>query len=574
MRKSQYGSTDTSKDAQGDAGDASTPKISHILRKRTEAQAAATAQHHPTAIAAHGSFQQYAKHDSTDDDQESLLSFRTLTPPGSPKEGGAAGTHGNKNSYIFDFGSFASKLSWRKHERNTANDDSVRTNRTLQSVVGDSVRTVVSATFRLPGKPCDIRQGTGTASAANEIFNLWKNLVGAGALGLPSGIAAFANAPSGVYPACIIIVLMGTIFAYYFFLVGRICQHTGTASYREAWELTVGGSGGSAALVALFVLLMAGLGNLAYSMILADTTKSLLLTVGLTLTRTQCLVLVTVIALWPLCLVKELHVLAPFSMLGMAGIFFTVVVMAWRYFDGTYNVGGYFYDSQDVSPNLLPSFGGIGASGAWSWKILLLVCMNYQSWFCHYNSPRYFIELENNTLPRFGCVVATSFSISALLYVAMAAFGFLTFGSQCSGFILNNYSTNDKLATICRVAIAGALIFTYPLPFLGCRDGILDLLMVPTSKRTSQNLNVLTLVQLGLITLLAMHFKDLGMVNAVGGALFGTAVVFIFPTLMFCKVAEEDSSKRHEARFAIVLMCLGIGLGATGVLIAVMGADG
>lgn len=174
-------------------------------------------------------------------------------------------------------------------------------------------------------------------------------------------------------------------------------------------------------------------------------------------------------------------------------------------------------------------------------------------------------------MPRFGAVVATSFGISALLYMSMAAFGFLTFGAHCSGFILNNYSTHDVLATICRVAIAVSLVFTYPLPFIGCRDGILDLLMVPPAKRTSQNLNVLTIVMLFLISLLAMYFEDLGMVNAVGGALFGTAVVFIFPSLMFLKAVEQtqDAATLREAYFCLALMCLGIVLGAIGVFLAV-----
>ena len=171
-------------------------------------------------------------------------------------------------------------------------------------------------------------------------------------------------------------------------------------------------------------------------------------------------------------------------------------------------------------------------------------------------------------------MVATSFGIAALLYVAMAVFGFLTFGIKCNGFILNNYSTNDTLATLCRVAIAVALVFTYPLPFLGCRDGILDLLMVPFSRRTSQNLNVLTVVLLVFISALAMRFQDLGMVNAVGGVLFGTAVVFIFPSLMFYKVSNLQQSNAHnchERYFTLAFMVLGIVLGATGILIAIWG---
>ena len=51
-----------------------------------------------------------------------------------------------------------------------------------------SIRVVVDKTFRLRGENCDVRATEGTASILNEVFNLWKNLVGAGALGLPSGM--------------------------------------------------------------------------------------------------------------------------------------------------------------------------------------------------------------------------------------------------------------------------------------------------------------------------------------------------------------------------------------------------
>jgi amino acid permease len=349
---------------------------------------------------------------------------------------------------------------------------------------------------------------------------------------------------------------------------------TGTSSYREAWEDTVGDAGSG--LVALFTTLMAGLGNLAYSMILADTTRSLLQTAGLeNISRTQCLVGVTVLALWPLCNVKQLAVLAPFSLLGMAGMIFTVVAMAWRFWDGSYDLEtGRFI--RDIPDNMKPSFGRVGASGALSIDAVLLVCMTFQAFFAHYNSPRYYVELKNNTVERFGIVVGTSFGISALMYVAMAAFGFLLFGANSSGFILNNYSTKDVLATICRIAIAVALVFTYPLPFIGTRDGILALLEVPIEKQTSQNLNVLTVVILAVITLLAMVFTDLGKVNAVGGALFGTAVVFVFPAIMLRRAVDDlgyAASRRQvrEAQFAVALMWAGIVVGATGVVIALVG---
>lgn len=86
----------------------------------------------------------------------------------------------------------------------------------------------------------------------------------------------------------------------------------------------------------------------------------------------------------------------------------------------------------------------------------------------------------------------------------MAAFGFLIFGDHSSGFILNNYSTKDVLATICRVAIRVALVFTYPLPFLGFRMeySTCSWCQQPSARRT-------TIVMLVLISLLATRFQDL-----------------------------------------------------------------
>jgi len=92
------------------------------------------------------------------------------------------------------------------------------------------------------------------------------------------------------------------------------------------------------------VIGMAGLGNLAYSMILADTTRSILAKFGFHTGRNVCLILVTIFVLLPLCMVKKLSVLAPFSAIGTGGIIFTMVVMAMRCFDGTYDIeqGGEF----------------------------------------------------------------------------------------------------------------------------------------------------------------------------------------------------------------------------------------
>lgn len=73
-------------------------------------------------------------------------------------------------------------------------------------------------------------------------------------------------------------------------------------------------------------------------MILADTSRSLLETVGIHLSRSLSLLCITIAALLPLCMLKDLHALAPFSILGTTVFFLAALVMGIRYFDGTYDV--------------------------------------------------------------------------------------------------------------------------------------------------------------------------------------------------------------------------------------------
>ena len=395
-----------------------------------------------------------------------------------------------------------------------------------------------------------------------------------GALAIPSGIAAYGNAPAAMLPAIVIILAMGLISAYLFSLIGRVCAWTGAKSYRNAWELTVGEAG--AKIVALVCTFKPALGNLAYSMILTDSFRSLLMTVGIDWSRTKVLIVITVAMIWPLCLLKNLKVLAPFSILGIAGMVATVLAMTLRYLDGTYTESAQENFLADLPENSRPSFGDIGIRGALRPQMLILICMLATAYVAHYNSPRFYIELQNNTVSRFNSVVAISYVSSALIYVVLATVGFLTFGESSSGYILNNYSTKDVLATFCRIAIAISIMFTYPIVFVGVRDGIIDLIKVPTEQQTAFVLNVLSTLILLVITMMAGIFTDLGVVLSLGGATLATAVIYIFPSLMFRSAVsnlgkDATDADKQEVKIVMSLMWFGIVIGAIGACMEIFG---
>lgn len=413
--------------------------------------------------------------------------------------------------------------------------------------------------------------GTGTATIPQEVFNLIKSIVGAGVLSLPYGVAAFGNAPSALIPATLLIALMGALSAYTFGLIGRVCQSTNTESYSDAWEAVLGRS--AAWLIALSCVVDCFAGNLSYSMILADTLVNLAATAGIMITRTTALLSVTGIVLLPLCFLKNLASLAPFSLVGIAGMLYTCLAMAVRYFGGAYAApAGKFYAATALST---PVFGNIGWKGALSARSLILTCMLSNAYIAHFNAPKFLRELKNNTMSRFHQVIGWSFGVSIALYCAMTAFGFLTFGAASNGLVLNNYAVQDTWASLSRIAVAISITCSYPLIFVGTRDGVCDLLRIPQDKRMSGGLfTKLTLALMAVITAMASQLTDLGLVASVGGATFGTALVFVYPVIMFLKQQQKSGKKKTmETLPAALIGVLGVAMGAIGTVLSFQGAE-
>ncbi len=125
-------------------------------------------------------------------------------------------------------------------------------------------------------------------------------------------------------------------------------------------------------------------------MILADTISNLLASVGIAATRTQSLLGVTGVVLLPLCLMKNLASLAPFSLVGIIGMLYTTLAMSLRYFGGSYAAPSGQFVASDLAA---PVFGKACAKAALSAKSLILRCMLSNAYIAHFNAPKYLAEL-------------------------------------------------------------------------------------------------------------------------------------------------------------------------------------
>ena len=174
-------------------------------------------------------------------------------------------------------------------------------------------------------------------------------------------------------------------------------------------------------------------------------------------------------------------------------------------------------------------------------------------------------------------VVAGAFSFSVAIYVAMMSLGYLTFGGNSAGFILNNYSGQDLLATIARIAVGGSIVTGYPFTFSAMRIGLMDLAGVKESNREKIR-TPLTLGLLAVISGLSLLLKDVGFVMSLSGAIFGSALIFVFPAIMNIAntklaVQERVGSIQRMSRNELLEVLVNYVFIALGAVMAVIGVS-
>ena len=344
---------------------------------------------------------------------------------------------------------------------------------------------------------------------------------------------------------------------------------TQSVSYRECWEKSVGQRG--ALTVSILNILDPLLGIYANATILSQSLQLLLEAIDIHWSVRECLLAVTLVGILPLCLMKHLNALAPFSAIGMIAVISALISMIVRLLDGSYRPGGYYFD--EIPPEMQPSFGSPSSTNKnhpWSIAALPFVCMVYTSFDMHYNSPSFYSELKDASIPRYGTTVAYAFGVTGALYFSIAVVGFLTFGQNSDSYILNNYSPNDPLATVSRLAIGLCSLASYPLNYIGVRDNILEILgMTEYVENDRIKLSVFTLLLLSILTVTELYVTDLGLINSVGGGTTVTLICFVFPALMFRssihKYGDHTRREHYEVWLVMILMTIGVILGIIGV---------
>lgn len=374
---------------------------------------------------------------------------------------------------------------------------------------------------------------------------LSKNIIGAGMLSLPAGMAAGKG--TGTLPAVVLTAFACGLSSYAFNLVGRAVEATGATDFRDLWSRSIGDS--SAWVVDFMILGVCAGSLLVYSCFLGDILASLLDGTSFAVSRTLAVLLSTVVVT-PLCLLPDLSALAVMATVGIFAVVYSAAFITLRSLDGSCAAGGALLSALPVAPAL---------EQLSVWRLSLGTCVLFNmlstAFMAHTNAVRFYNELEGRTPGKFAQVVNVGFFGAAAVFTLVMLTGYKTFGAASQGLILNNYATADFLAKLGRTATGISIVGSYPLLFTSLRDCLISsFTAVPATRRlgvacgvvSSNAWTSLTLLTIALTTALAMVTTDVGFIVSLCGASFGAALIFCVPAAIFLAAYKADSDEKKS----------------------------
>jgi hypothetical protein len=380
----------------------------------------------------------------------------------------------------------------------------------------------------------------GLSSIKDSSVNLLKNCVGAGVFSLSSRVNSVSIHPSTMIPASCLILLMAVWATYNFYTIGETCELTNSFSYPEAWGNTV--SQRSQWIVTAAIVVAPIVSCLANTIVLTDILGIIMRNVGVPLAiygnRNLVIAILASCILFPLCSLENLSALKSVSAFGLLGQMTAMATLGVRLYDKSYFKGGLYFNQEaatlaSIAPTIVdPSKWFVLAS-------LLSYCF-----VSHYNAPRYYSELREQTSRRFLSMASISYSLASIVYIITMGLGLKLFGSQAQSFVLNNFSPIDPLATIARVAFGFSVLASTPLIFLAMRNWFMAFF-----KKRAPNIagrRQITMLLLSFISFLAVFFKDIALVGSLAGSILGSSVMFIFPPIMYMSAIYKNSMAKEE----------------------------
>ncbi|KAL7561593.1 hypothetical protein ACA910_004184 [Epithemia clementina (nom. ined.)] len=478
--------------------------------------------------------------------------------------------------------------------------------------------TTASAMAMVPlTNPVVVSSPSTPSSVVATTFNVMKAMLGSGILALSSGVAAVSDYKTTVWSANALFFVLGLLSAYTFCLYGRLCHATNAKSLGDIWKRVYDTEDSTPISLASFTFCYGG--GLIFLLIIGDTLSSLakallssstnpLASAGWLVSRQTAILTAMTSCLVPLCSLKSMAALSPISIIGVLASIISSAFVVWRcplVFPGSpycAATAGNFLSS--LAAHQLPQFGSYYK--VFSTAPMVLMGMAGMALMAHFSAPDFYQALSgglkevkneddqteatvksNVPLKNYMKATALSFVTVGLVNAITMTCGFLTFGGNSGGMILNNYAINDIGAAISRLLVAVSMIGSFPLLFMALRASVDDLLVGRRKDDAKSVIDYQAPLELsarnwklkfGLLsslTFLSMIVKDVGLVVGLNGAITGSVIIYSFPALMFLRLVRRGSSGTESLPSGIVVLkgerTLCRGLVGFGLVSAILG---
>uniref|UniRef100_A0A8D3BW54 Solute carrier family 38 member 6 n=1 Tax=Scophthalmus maximus TaxID=52904 RepID=A0A8D3BW54_SCOMX len=366
------------------------------------------------------------------------------------------------------------------------------------------------------------------ASFTSSVFNLMNAIMGSGILGL-----AYAMASTGIVGFCILLVLVSSLAAFSVHLLLKLCDQTGINSYEDLggralrkpgkvsvdfWMSRQGDCGEKLCLIQQRPLIVCDLSFFSRNAWYDDGRLLLIL--------------------FTLCIVLPLSILPKIGFLGYTSsiafffmLYFAVVVMVKKWSIPCplpLNVTSGAFQVTTI-PHFLSAYA--------------IPTMAF-SFLCHTAILPIYCELDRPTKARMQNVTNVSISLSFVVYLVSALFGYLTFFANVKSELLIGYDAympRDIMVMTVRLAILLSVLLTVPLIHFPARKALI--LLLCGGRPFSWLIHIIaTMSILGVVLMLAIFVPDIRNVFGVIGSTTSSSLLFIFPGIFYLKISRQPLS--------------------------------
>ncbi|XP_045918028.1 probable sodium-coupled neutral amino acid transporter 6 [Micropterus dolomieu] len=402
------------------------------------------------------------------------------------------------------------------------------------------------------------------ASMASSVFNLMNAIMGSGILGL-----AYAMASTGIVGFCILLVVVSSLAAYSIHLLLKLCDQTGINSYEELGERALQKPGKVLVGIAIIIQNIGAMSSYLFILKseLPAAINSLLSSASTGNTWYEdgrlLLVLVTLCVILPLSILPKIGFLGYTSSLAFFFmLYFAVVVMVKKWSipcplpHNVTTLSGAFQISNSSDSECTPKLFIISCKSAYAIPTMAF------SFLCHTVVLPVYAELDRPTKSKMQIVTNVSISLSFLVYLIVAVFGYLTFYAHVSSELLHGYDVympRDVMVMTVRLIILLSVLLTVPLVHFPARKAAI-LLMCGTQPFSWLIHTTTTLIILGVVLLMAIFIPDISNVFGIVGSTTSSCLLFVFPGIFYLKISSQPF-RSFDSVGATLLMVFGLIMG-------------